>query len=79
MEKDNNSYLLLDDKGMVLEQNEAFNDNIIGDIGDIIQKGKKIAAESDMVISVQYEKTNLVIVNDIDKKIAVCSLSNKNN
>ena len=42
-EKDNHNYLLLDEKGMVIEQNEAFNDNILGDICDIIHKGKKIS------------------------------------
>ena len=76
-EKDSHNYLLLDEKGMVIEQNEAFNDNILGDICDIIHKGKEISEGNEMVVSVQFEKSNLVIVNDSDKKISVCSLSNK--
>ena len=76
-EKDN-KYLLIDEKGMVIEQNEAFNDNIIGDICDIIVKGKKVSKENEMVVSIQFEKSNLVIVNDSNKKISVCSLNKKN-
>ena len=74
-----NKYLLFDDKGMVIEQNEAFNDNILGDICDIIHKGKKVSQENETVVSIQFEKSNLVIVNDSNKKLSVCSLSNKNN
>ena len=74
-----NKYLLIDDKWMIIEQNEAFNDNIVGDICDIIHKGKKVSKENEMVVSIQFEKSNLVIVNDSDKKISVCSLTNKNN
>ena len=74
-----NKYLLIDDKGMVIEQNEAFNDNILGDICDIIHKGKKVSHENETVVSIQFEKSNLVIVNDSNKKLSVCSLSNKSN
>ena len=76
-EKDNNNYLILDDKGMVVEQSKAFNDNIIGDICDIIQRSKKYSEGNEMVVSIQFEKTNLVLVNDPNKKISVCTLSNK--
>ena len=78
-EKDNNNYLIFDNKGMVIEQSEAFNDNIIGDICDIIHKGKKLSEGNETVISIQFEKSNLVLVNNPDKKISVCSLSNKSN
>ena len=74
-----NKYLLIDDKGMVIEQNEAFSDNILGDICDIIHKGKKVSHENETVVSIQFEKSNLVIVNDSNKKLSVCSLSNKSN
>ena len=76
-EKDNNNFLILDDKGMVVEQSKAFSDNIIGDICDIIQRSKKYSEGNEMVVSIQYEKSNLVLVNDPNKKISVCSLSNK--
>ena len=76
-EKDN-KYLLIDEKGMVIEQNEHFHDNIIGDICDIIVKGKKVSKENEMVVSVQFEKSNLIIINDLNKKISVCSLNKKN-
>ena len=76
-EKDN-KYLLIDEKGMVIEQNEAFNDNIIGEICDIIVKGKIVSKENEMVVSIQFEKSNLVIVNDTNKKLSVCSLNKKN-
>ena len=78
MENKDNKYLLIDEKGMVIKQNEAFNDNIIGDICDIIVKGKKVSKENEMVVSIQFEKSNLVIVNDSNKKISVCSLNKKN-
>ena len=78
MENKDDKYLLIDEKGMVIEQNEAFNDNIIGDICDIIVKGKKVSKENEMVVSIQFEKSNLVIVNDSNKKISVCSLNKKN-
>ena len=76
-EKDNNNFLILDDKGMVVEQSKGFSDNIIGDICDIIQRSKKYSEGNEMVVSIQYEKSNLVLVNDPNKKISVCSLSNK--
>ena len=72
------NYLLLDEKGMIIEQNEAFNDNIVGDIGDIVNKSKKVSKENEMMVSIQFENKNLVIVNDLKKKISVCSLSDKN-
>ena len=62
---------------MVVEQSKAFSDNIIGDICDIIQRSKKYSEGNEMVVSIQYEKSNLVLVNDPNKKISVCSLSNK--
>ena len=68
MENESHNYLLLDEKGMVIEQNEAFNDNILGDICDIIHKGKKLSEGNDMVISIQFEKSNLII-KEISKEI----------
>ena len=76
--KDNNKYLLFDDKGLIIEKDEAFNDNIVGDICSILYKGKKISNENEVLISVQFEKGNLVLSNDSSKKLSVCSLTNKN-
>ena len=76
-EKDNN-YLLLDDKGMVIEQGESFNDNLLGDICDIIHKSKKLSNDNELLVSIQLENKNLVIVNDTNKKISACSIINKN-
>ena len=76
-EKDNN-YLFLDDKGMVIEQGESFNDNLLGDICDIIHKSKKLSNDNELLVSIQFENKNLVIVNDTNKKISACSIINKN-
>ena len=70
-------YLLLDDKGMVIEQNKEFNDKMVGDICDIIHRGKKISNENEILIAIQFEKNNLVISNDKSKQLSVCSLTNK--
>ena len=75
---DTSKYLLLDDKGMVIEQNKEFNDKMLGDICDIIHRGKKISNENEILIAIQFEKNNLVISNDKDKKLSVCSLTTKN-
>ena len=70
-------YLLLDDKGMVIEQSKEFNDKTVGDICDIIHRGKKISNENEILIAIQNEKNNLVISNDKSKQLSVCSLTNK--
>lgn len=75
--EDNAKYLLLDDKGMIIEQNKEFNDQMVGDICDIIHRSKKISNENEILIAVQFEKNNLVISNDKNKKLSVCSLTNK--
>ena len=77
--KDNSKYLLLDDKGMVIEQDEAFSDEITGDICDIIHRSKKISTENEVLIDIQFEKSHLVLSNDLNKKLSVCSLINKDN
>ena len=70
-------YLLLDDKGLIIEQNKEFNDKMIGDICDIIHRSKKISNENEILIAIQFEKNNLVITNDKTKKLSVCSITNK--
>ena len=75
--EDNAKYLLFDDKGMIIEQNKDINDNIVADICDIIHRGKKISNENEILIAVQFEKNNLVISNDKNKKLSVCSLTDK--
>ena len=75
--EDNAKYLLFDDKGMIIEQNKEINDNIVPDICDIIHRSKKISDENEILIAVQFEKNNLVISNDKNKKLSVCSLTDK--
>ena len=52
-------YLLLDDKGLIIEQNKEFNDKMVGDICDIIHRSKKISNENEILISIQFEKNNV--------------------
>ena len=40
--EDNAKYLLLDDKGMIIEQNKEYSDSTVGYICDVIHRGKKI-------------------------------------
>ena len=44
---------------------------------DIILRGKKIANDNELLIAVQFEKNNIVISNDKNKKLSVCSLTGK--
>ena len=74
---DTGQYLLLDDKGMIIEQDKIYSDETINDICDIIHRGKKISNENEILIAVQFEKNNLVISNDKNKKLSVCSLTDK--
>ena len=66
--EDNAKYLLLDDKGLVIEQNKDFNDNMLGELCDIIHRGKKISNDNELLIALQFEKNNIVISNDKNKK-----------
>ena len=75
--EDNAKYLLFDDKGMIIEKNKDINDNTVADICDIIHRGKKISDENEILIAIQFEKNNLVISNDKNKKLSVCSLTDK--
>ena len=75
--KDNNKYLLIDDKGMIIEQDEAFNDELTSDLGDIIYRSKLLSNENELLIDIQFEKSHIVISNDKSKKISICSLTNK--
>ena len=74
---DTGKYLLLDDKGMIIEQDTIYTDETINDICDIIHRGNKISNENEILIAVQFEKNNLVISNDKNKKLSVCSITNK--
>ena len=75
--KDNNNYLVLDEKGLVVEKNDIFGDNVVGDINDIINKGKKIFDDKEITFDIQYENSNLIIMNNSNNKLSVCSLVNK--
>ena len=75
--KDNNDYLVLDEKGLVVEQSAVFGDNVIGDINDIINKGKKIFDDKEITFDIQYENSNLIIMNNSNNKLSVCSLVKK--
>ena len=77
IKEDNAKYLLLDDKGLIIEQNKEFNDNMLGELCDIILRGKKIANDNELLIALQFEKNNIVISNDKNKKLSVCSLTGK--
>ena len=77
IKEDNAKYLLLDDKGLVIEQNKDFTDNMLGELCDIILRGKKISNDNELLIAIQFEKNNIVISNDKNKKLSVCSLTGK--
>ena len=76
-QKDSNNYLVLDDKGLVIEKSDIFSDSVIGDINDIINKGKKIFDDKEITFDIQYENSNLVIRNNSNIKLSVSSLVNK--
>lgn len=74
MAENKEKYLIIDNKGMIYEKDKDFPENIVGDLCDIVSKGKSIFDKKDFSINIQYEKANIVLTNKEEINSAICSL-----
>ena len=70
-------YVILDDKLMVVEQNSDFPDELLGDIGSILFHSNKALNDEQVMIDIQFEKSNISIMKNKDAKASICALNKK--
>ena len=71
------NYVIFDDKLMVLEQNQNFPEELLGDIGSMAYHINKAIDENQILLDVQFEKSNITLMKNKELKTAICSFNKK--
>ncbi len=80
MEKKLQEYLIMDNKGMVIEKTDNINQGISGFLSDIINKTRSVLKSSDSVNSIEifYENQTLMTKDNCSNNLNITTLvSNK--
>ena len=72
-----NNYAIFDDKLMIIEQNPEFPNKILGDIGSILYHSNKALNDEQIMIDVQFEKSNISLMKNKDAKASIVALNKK--
>ena len=70
-----NNYVIFDDKLMVIEQNPHFPKDILGDIGSILYHSKRALNDENIILDIQFEKSNISLMNNKEAKASICALN----
>ena len=71
------NYAIFDNKLMVMEQNPNFPEELLGDIGSIVYHTNKGLDDNQILIDVQFEKSNITLMTNKEIKASICSISKK--
>ena len=71
------NYVIFDEKLMVIEQNPTFPEELLGDIGSIIYHINNALDDNQILLDVQFEKSNITLMKNKETKTAICSLNKK--
>ena len=71
------NYAILDEKLMVVEQNSDFPKELLGDIGSIVYHSNKALNDEQILLDIQFEKSNITIMKNKDSKASICALNKK--
>ena len=76
-EKTFGNYAIFDDKLMVIEQNSNFPQDLLGELGSIIYHTNKLLNDNQILLDIQFEKSNITLMKNKETKTAICSLNKK--
>ncbi len=71
------NYAIFDEKLMVVEQNSDFPKELLGDIGSIVYHSNKALNDEQILLDIQFEKSNITIMKNKDSKASICALNKK--
>ncbi len=71
------NYAIFDEKLMVVEQNSDFPNELLGDIGSILYHSNKALNDDQILLDIQFEKSNITIMKNKDSKASICALNKK--
>ena len=71
------NYAIFDEKLMVVEQNSDFPKELLGDIGSIVYHSNKALKDEQILLDIQFEKSNITIMKNKDSKASICALNKK--
>ena len=71
------NYVIFDNKLMIIEQNLNFPEELLGEIGSMVYHTNKLLNDNQILIDVQFEKSNLTLMKDKEQKAAICSINKK--
>ena len=71
------NYAIFDEKLMVIEQNSDFPKELLGDIGSIVYHSNKALNDEQILLDIQFEKSNITIMKNKDSKASICALNKK--
>ena len=71
------NYAIFDEKLMVVEQNSDFPKELLGDIGSIVYHSNKALNNEQILLDIQFEKSNITIMKNKDSKASICALNKK--
>ena len=71
------NYVIFDNKLMIIEQNQNFPEELLGDIGSIVYHTSKLLKDNQILLDVQFDKSNITLMRNNDQKASICSLNKK--
>ena len=71
------NYAIFDEKLMVVEQNSDFPNELLGDIGSILYHSNKALNDEQLLLDIQFEKSNITVMKNKDAKASICALNKK--
>ena len=76
-EKTFGNYVIFDEKLMIIEQNSNFPQELLGDIGSIAYHSNKLLNDNQILLDIQFEKSNITLMKNKEAKAVICSLNKK--
>ena len=71
------NYAIFDEKLMVVVQNSDFPNELLGDIGSILYHSNKALNDEQLLLDIQFEKSNITVMKNKDAKASICALNKK--
>ncbi len=72
-----NNYVIFDEKLMVVEQNPEFPKEILGNIGSILYHSNKALNDDQIILDIQFEKSNITMMKKKDAKASICAVNKR--
>ena len=62
---------------MIIEKKSDFPEQLLGNLGSILYHSNKALNDEQLTIDIQFEKSNISIMNNKEAKASICALNKK--